>query len=183
MNKSITIRRAAVRKWPVRVTLAECDDAGNIAVERVFIAHWRPFTEAEHSDLVRRVDAAYPLPAVAAAPATDEANPGKTHEMPALPDIDYFMRRNAMYFEALVVGWGSEVVDEAGAAVPFSVDALRQMLTGPDGRAFGTAFNVAVNEIRFGGARKNSPPARAPGPAPAPADGVEGSPAATLPTT
>lgn len=142
------VRKTEYRAWPVTVKLLESDVLGIVTeTEQTFVGHFKAISEAKHQSIIEALDAAYPLPA------------GQERlDMPAV------LRRNADYFSRLLVGWGPEVADENGAPLPFSVEALTAMITGPDGLAISAALSRAANELRFGIApAKNSLTSPAPG--------------------
>lgn len=157
------VRKLNHRPWPVTVKLQEGDAAGNVVeTAQTFVVHVRPFTEAEHADMMVALDAAWPLP-----------------EGRDRLDLKSILVRNADYFARLVVGWGPEVTDEAGLPLPYSSEALTALVTGPDGLALSAALNQAVNELRFGIApAKNSATSPMPG-----EDSSAGEVATSLPTT
>lgn len=155
------VRKTAYRAWPVTVLLQEGDAAGNvIEVAQRFVVHFRPFTEAEHQDIVDALEKAFPLPE------------GKERH-----GIDIALQRNAEYFFRLLAGWGAEVTDESGQPIPYSAEALADLVTGPDGLAVSAGLVRAVNELRFGVApEKNSSPSVAPGDSSAATGGATSSP-------
>lgn len=142
------VRKIAHRPWPVTVKTLEGDASGNVVeAAQTFVAHYRPFTEREFSALLAEAEKMYPT--VGDAPLTYET----------------LLLRNAHLFGALVVGWGAEVVDEAGQPIPFSRDVLASMVTGPDGLALSAGIHASLYQLRHGIApEKNSSASPAPGP-------------------
>lgn len=142
------IRKLKHRAWPVSVTLQESDANGAVAaIEQTFVAHFKPVTEEEREAITAAADAAHPVP-----------------EGEERLSMKALLARNATYFSAMLMGWGPEVTDDAGAPIPFSAKELTALITGPDGVAFSAALVQADNEIRFGMApAKNSRPSAAPG--------------------
>ncbi|MEO4030694.1 hypothetical protein ABH313_21915 [Chromobacterium vaccinii] len=69
----------------------------------------------------------------------------------AFPDM---LRANVSKFSRLLVGWEG-VIDGDGGQVPFSVDVLSQLVTGPDGAAFSRGIWEAINELTYGVREKN----------------------------
>ncbi|MEN2424724.1 hypothetical protein AA0N74_01595 [Chromobacterium vaccinii] len=64
------------------------------------------------------------------------------------------LQANVDKFGQLLVGWEG-VTDAAGAALPFNLDLLHQLVTGPDGAAFSRGIWEAVNELTYGVREKN----------------------------
>lgn len=143
----VIVRKSQLRPWPVTVRLNVADDQGVVTpVEYVFIGHFKPFTEAEHADIVDEIDAMFEKP----------------EGQDVLPRATV-LKRNAAYFGRLLDGWGG-VADEAGAAIPYSLVALTDMVTGPDGWQFSEGLFEAIAQIRNGSApEKNSLTSVAPG--------------------
>lgn len=141
------VRKSQFRPWPVTVRLNVADDQGVVTpVEYVFIGHFKPFTEAEHANLVEEIDDMFEKPE------------GKD----VLPRATV-LKRNAAYFGRLLGGWGG-VVDEAGAEIAYSLAALTDMVTGPDGWQISEGVFEAIAQIRNGSApEKNSLTSAAPG--------------------
>lgn len=159
------VRKLKHRPWPVVVKLQSTNEHGEIVVtEHRFVAHFSAFTEAEYKAILDELTAAD------ATPAQD------------LPIAD-LLERNVALFSRLIVGWGNEVRDEAGQPLPYNIDQLRQLVTGPDGMAISAAINVALAEIRFGAASaKNSPTSAAPGQEPVAAGVATNSPTISQPS-
>lgn len=143
------VRKINYRPWPVKVVFQEADAAGVIqSLEQTFIGHFRPFSEAEFE-------------AVSAQVRGDD----KPGDLP----LAELLRRNASLFGSLMSGW-SGVADASGVPLPYSTEALCELVTGPDGLAISAGINTALSEIRFGAAAaKNLPTSGGDGPAPAPA--------------
>lgn len=150
---SFKIRKTAYRAWPVSVTLQEGDAAGNVTnVTQTFVAHFKPFSERDFAEALTDVETFHPAPAVVP-PASE----------PVL-SFELILVRNADLFGRFVTGWGSEVTDESGNPIPYSTEALSDLVTGPDGLAVSAGFAAAFNELRFGrAAEKNSLTLAAPG--------------------
>jgi hypothetical protein len=128
------VRKTDYRAWPVTVRLQECDAAGNVAeIEQTFVAHFKPFSEAENAQIVAEIEQRYPPRA--------EGEPVNLSET---------LKRNAMYFGRVIVGWGPEVTDDSGVPLKFSQEALAQLITGPDGLAISAALSHAVGQLRYG---------------------------------
>lgn len=144
------VRKINYRPWPVKVVFQEADAAGVIqSLEQTFIGHFRPFSEAEFE-------------AVSAQVRGDD----KPGDLP----LAELLRRNADLFGSLLSGW-SGVADVNGVPLPYSTEALRELVTGPDGLVVSAAINVALGEIRFGAAAaKNSTTSGGDGRMPAPAE-------------
>jgi hypothetical protein len=144
---SFKIRKLDHRAWPVTVILQESDAQGVVtALEQTFVAHWKPVTEADREAITAAVDADHPI--------------AKSDQR----DMKALLARNAAYFGHLIVGWGTDVCDDAGTPVPFSTATLTALITGKDGLAVSSALVKADNEIRFGIApTKNSKTSLAPG--------------------
>lgn len=145
------VRKIFTRPWPVTVTQHVSDLEGSVTeATSTFIAHFKSFSESTLDALQKDAEARHP------ATGTDGA-----------PRIGESMRRNAHVFCGVLDGWGPEVVDEAGQPVPYSEDALRALIGGPDGVLVSAALFTALGQIRFGAApaknAKTSPP---PGPTP-----------------
>lgn len=157
------VRKASHRAWPVTVKLQDCHPNGDVyEVEQSFVGHFRAFTEAEYKAIVAEVEAIYP--------PQPEGTP---------IDFSQTLTRNAEFFARLIVGWGPEVADENGQTLLFSTDALKAMITGPDGMAISAGLAVAVGQLRFGAApAKNSPTSPAHG-----ASSAAGEAGTNLPTT
>lgn len=148
----LKLRKLNYRPWPVGVTLQECLEATGEVVEvrQTFVAHFRPFTEDEFMLAREAALAAVPPPA-----GSEESS----------PPMQVVLRRNTVFFGALLCGWGADVLDETGAPLPYSAEALTALVTGPDGIAVSAGVNQALLELRFGMApQKNLRPSPAPGP-------------------
>lgn len=142
------VRKIEHRPWPVAVKMLSGTPDGEV-VETVatFVAHWRPFTEKEFADLLTEAEVTYPVSGDA--PLT----------------YGTLLLRNAHLFSGLMVGWGPEVVDEAGQPIPFSREALVSMVTGPDGLALSAGIHASLYQLRHGFApEKNSNASPVPGP-------------------
>lgn len=155
---SFIIRKTKHRAWPVSVRQAECGADGVVSETTAsFVAHFAPFTEAQLESARKAAEALYPLPEGAAADA--------------LPSIALVLARAAALYAEVIVGWGPEVQDEAGASIPFSQGKLREMVTGPDGYAIMLGIAAALGDLRFGVApAKNSNALAGPGAMPAAAE-------------
>jgi hypothetical protein len=180
---ALRVRKDGVRKWPVTVKTKVGDDAGNVAeVEQTFVAHWKAITEAERRQILEELDLAFGSRPTADAVLADVVgivgDPDGAGRDPrdVLVRVARVMRRmeeesaeavlerNAVYFGRLLAGWGDEVVGEDGQSIPFSADALHQLITGLDGNAISRALIEADNQIRYGMApRKNASTSPAPG--------------------
>lgn len=181
----LRVRKAAYRAWPVTVKLAESNEQGEIVdIEHTFVAHWKPISEKQRRQLVAELDKKFPpIPGPAsppekcphcgeALPTPAPGNAGKPQE------LDLVLERNAAYFAERLCGWGPEVQDEAGNPLPFSAEALADLVTGEDGLAISAALNLADIDLRYGlGARKNSPTSAAPGASAGAAEAETSSPA------
>ncbi|MBM2884905.1 hypothetical protein JFK97_10950 [Chromobacterium phragmitis] len=64
------------------------------------------------------------------------------------------LQANVDKFARLLVGWEG-VTDADGQPLPFSLDLLRQLVTGPDGAAFSRGIWEAINELTYGAREKN----------------------------
>jgi hypothetical protein len=178
---ALKVRKSASRHWPVRVALQECDAAGVVnEVEQTFVAHFKPITEADRQALIDELDAACGASATAEAVlaevrtiiGADGAGDARDVLMRVAAALrrmgdlttEESLKRNAMYFERLVVGWGDEVRGEDDKPIPFSAEVLRELITGPDGNAISRGLIDADNQIRYGVApRKNASTSPAPG--------------------
>lgn len=148
-------RKLDHRPWPVSVGFLDCDEAnGEVTeTEQTFIAHFKPFSEAELLAARRQVFG-------------DEADAAVKATLDEMP-VARYAELEAAFFCALVTGW-SKVTDEIGSHVPYSGAALTALCTGQDGPAFRRGFNRAISQIRFGVApAKNAGTSPSPGPAPA----------------
>ncbi|OHX10505.1 hypothetical protein BI347_22270 [Chromobacterium sphagni] len=72
-------------------------------------------------------------------------------EQAAFPDM---LQANVGKFSRLLVGWEG-VTDADDKPLPFSLDLLRQLVTGPDGAAFSRGIWEAINELTYGAREKN----------------------------
>lgn len=145
------IRKLNHRPWPVTVTALECDEATGevLAIEQKFIAHFKPFSESEFMKIRDAAQASVPLPE-----GVDVDS----------PPMEITLARNAALFARIICGWGPEVTDESGQPVPYSTEALSELVTGPDGIAFSAGLSQALMEVRFGIApAKNSKTSPMPG--------------------
>lgn len=156
------VRKAAVRKWPVTVTFLDGDDAGNVTEQRfTFVAHFKPLTEKQYKEVDAKVEAEFPLPKPL--PPAEEGSM-EVREAPAPPGNDYRQARHAFFFSLLLCGWGNEVTDEAGLPIPFSTEALTEIITGPDSDPIVMGLFIAYGQFRRGEApAKNSPTSPVPG--------------------
>lgn len=155
---AFTVRRTKHRAWPVSIKQPTCGDDGDV-IETVvtFVAHFAAFTETDLEAAIADAEKRYPLP-----------------KKMTSPPLSLSLTRNAAVFRSLIVGWGAEVKDEAGASIPFSGDALADLVTGPDGLAVSTGINAALFQLRFGTApAKNSPASPEPGAISAPAEAAQ----------
>lgn len=145
------VRKTAHRAWPVTVKQAVgLADGSVVESTSSFVAHFSAFSEAELEAAKAAAEAAFPLPEGSAADA--------------IPPLPLTLQRAATLYAGLLVGWGPEVTDEAGTPLAFSVDALRALVTGPDGYAVMQGIGQALGELRFGVApAKNSPTSPVPG--------------------
>lgn len=182
---SFIVRKTKHRAWPVTVNQPACSDAGEVTeTKATFVAHFAPFTEAEIEAAIAQAKKDHPAPKVKVPPFDGIVEKtGEFVEEEGPVPMSLSLVRNAQVFSRVVVGWGSEVKDEAGQSIPFSVDVLKELVTGPDGVLVSGAFNRALFELRYGIAReKNSSASPAPGGDSAPAEAVTNSPA-TLPSS
>ena len=62
---------------------------------------------------------------------------------------------NAITFSKLLDGW-SDIEDTDGNPLPFSLDSLKMVLSGPDFSPFSIAIWEASNEVHFGIAREKN---------------------------
>jgi hypothetical protein len=147
---SFTLRKLKYRPWPVTVKLLESDDAGQVVESEFnFVAHFKPFSEAEIKALAERT--------------IDAKVDGEKKEERAIAEL---LEKNHEFFSPLLDGW-SKVVSEAGEPLPYHDETLHAMVTGPDGMAISAGLHNAIREIRFGVApAKNLPTSAAPGPNP-----------------
>jgi hypothetical protein len=148
-------RKLTHRPWPVAVAFLDCDEATGAVTEteQTFIAHFKPFSEADLLAARRQIFG-------------DEADPTNKARLEEMPVAVYAMLE-AAFFAALVTGW-TQVSDESGGGVPYSDAALTALCTGEDGPAFRRGFNRAISQIRFGVApAKNAETSPSPGPTPA----------------
>lgn len=155
----LKFRKLDYRPWPVGVTFQVCDEATGVVteVEQTFIAHFKPFSEA---DLLRARREVF-------GDETDVANNARIN---ALPVAEYAVMESC-FFAALVCGWSS-IADEDGSPVSYSATALQGLCAGPDGAAFRRGINRAITQIRFGVApAKNAETSPSPGPVPASGEG------------
>lgn len=169
---SFILRKLKHRPWPVTVKLLDANEAGEVSEnEFTFVLHFKPFTEAEFKAALDALnDEKAPAAAGEQAPAADA-------EKPVDRPIAATLEKNSQLFAQLVDGW-NKVLDEAGQPVPYSPDALRALVIGPDGMAVSTGIHRALTELRFGLApAKNLPTSAAPGPSPAAAEVATNSPA------
>lgn len=113
-------------RWPVKVQLPA---DGGLTAEQEFLGVFKRL-------------------APEAAIALAQQGVDETASFPAM------LQANVEKFGQLLVGWDG-VTDAAGAALPFSQDLLRQLVTGPDGAAFSRGIWEAVNELTYGVREKN----------------------------
>ena len=160
---AFTIKKLKHRPWPVTVKRVVSSEDGVITeVEDAFVAHFKPFDEAEYKALLDRF-------------SIDVK--GADGEIKTDHPIADLLDNNAHIFCELLVGW-AKVLDDERNPVPFSPAGLRALVTGSDGLAVSTGINKAIAELRFGIApAKNSQTSVEPGHAPAPAEGSTNSPA------
>jgi hypothetical protein len=159
-----TVRQSNARKWPVHVKCLVGNDAGDVAeITRTFVAHFAPLSEKQYKAIHADADLRFPLGTPKKAiptPVDDVRTLGEPfeacsadadgHASDGRPDTDYLLARNAYIFGRVMIGWGPEVCDEDGQPIAFSVQALEEMVTGPDGLAVSAALNEALLQIRFG---------------------------------
>lgn len=159
-----TVRKIKNRLWPVTVTGAVCQEDGSVTVvKQTFIAHWAPFTAEDLEGINQELDKRFPKTVI-----TVDAEGKMKLPDGKFPSDSQVLARNAAFYPQLIKGWGAEVKDEAGNAIPYSESALAAMITGPDGMAFSNGLGAALQEIRTGAAPlKNSPTSPESGPPPA----------------
>lgn len=151
-------RKAGHRAWPVTVSLMVCAEETGLVTrsDHSFIAHFTIFSESDYRAAFAAAKVAVPAP-----------EGGDDDDLP----LGVGLKRNADLYSRLICGWGPEVVDPAGASVPYSVEALTEFVTGPDGMAISAGINSAITELRLGIApAKNLQTSPSPGPT---ADEVE----------
>jgi len=163
---AFTVRKSALRPWPVKVQLLVGNESGEVQpAEFDFVLHFKPFGEDEFDRIIKEGRAAFDVPAsvehtasgvdgeaLAPIPVPPEPTPAET------------LAINARIFPALVGDW-SHLADEHGNPLPYSEAAFAALIVGPDGLAISHGINVALTQLRFGIApAKNAPPSPAPGP-------------------
>jgi hypothetical protein len=123
--------------WPVDVRVPA---AGGEFVTQRFTALIKVLSEAEYQTLlaVPEPAPAKPAPDAPAAPAAPEKTE-KEH-----------LEDNAQLFPSFIAGWGTDVQTPDGKPVPFSVQALKDVVTGPHGKAVSAGLWHAVYEVRHG---------------------------------
>lgn len=133
---SFTLRKLKYRPWPVTVKLLSSDDDGNVTeTEFGFVAHFKPFSEAEIKALAdRTID------------SKEGLKEGEKKEERLIAEM---LEKNYEFFSPLLEGW-SKVANEAGEALAYHDETLRQMIIGPDGMAISVGFHNAIREVRFG---------------------------------
>ncbi len=72
-----------------------------------------------------------------------------------LVDSETANEANAITFSKLLDGW-SDIEDTEGNPLPFSLDSLKMVLSGPDFSPFSIAIWEASNEVHFGIAREKN---------------------------
>ncbi len=72
-----------------------------------------------------------------------------------LVDSETANEANAITFSKLLDGW-SDIEDTDGNPLPFSLDSLKMVLSGPDFSPFSIAIWEASNEVHFGIAREKN---------------------------
>lgn len=72
-----------------------------------------------------------------------------------LVDSETANEANAITFSKLLDGW-SDIEDTDGNPLPFSLDSLKMVLSGPDFLPFSIAIWEASNEVHFGIAREKN---------------------------
>lgn len=131
----LIVRKLPHRPWPVTVTLMNCSESGEVTeLRQTFVAHFAVLSEEEIT---------------AASDSVYKTGDGSVTE-PAEKPLFEVLKKNAEFFCKMLVGWGSEVVDESLKPIPFSAKALTAMVTGPDGVAVSTGINRAIFEFRHG---------------------------------
>lgn len=188
---SFTLRKLKYRPWPVTVKLLEGNEAGEVSEsEFTFVLHFKPFSEAEFKDALEATEASEASEAEKALPTNDDkttvadAEPvaATDSEKPVERPIAQLLEKNSKLFVRLTEGWG-KVLTEDGSPAPYSPEALRALVRGPDGLAVSAGIHRALNELRFGIApAKNLPTSAAPGPVPAAGEVVTNSPATSTPS-
>lgn len=86
-------------------------------------------------------------------------SPAQLHELANSAGLDdlglpEMLAANVGKFAGVLTDW-SGVKDTAGQAVPFSMEVLRKLVTGPDGAAFSRGIWTALNELAYGVREKN----------------------------
>lgn len=86
-------------------------------------------------------------------------SPAQLHELANSASVEglsfpEMLAANVDKFAEVLTGW-SGVKDTAGQAVPFDVEVLRNLVTGPDGAAFSRGVWEALNELAYGVREKN----------------------------
>lgn len=151
----LTYRKLDYRPWPITVGFLVCDETTGAVteVEQSFIAHFKPFTEADLLEARRKLFG-------------DEVEAEDRQRIADMAVAAYAVLE-AGFFAALMCGW-AQMTNEAGTPLPYSAEALTGLCCGPDGAAFRRGINRAVSEIRFGVApAKNAETSPSPGPVPA----------------
>lgn len=120
-------------RWPVEVTLPV--DGGETVTYQFTGIFNRLSNEA--LDALLGVDADTNLESLV---KEQKENPKRAQEV---------LRENAEIFPKLLVGW-EDVKTSDGKSFPFSVSALQQHVTGPNGTFLSIGIWRAVNEIRSG---------------------------------
>ncbi|WP_047243153.1 hypothetical protein [Chromobacterium subtsugae] len=123
---AFVVKKDETIRWPVKVQLPA---DGGLTMEQEFLGVFkRVAPEAVIALAQQGVDESVTFPAM--------------------------LQANVDKFGQLLVGWDG-VTDAVGAALPFSLDLLRQLVTGPDGAAFSRGIWEAVNELTYGVREKN----------------------------
>lgn len=175
---SFVVRKTKYRAWLVTVKQSDCDAAGVVVESKsTFVAHFTAISEETMEALIAEAKAAHPVIKTAVASLEGAAaSPLPLAEDEFVP-WSLMLKRNAHLFRNLIVGWGPEVKDENGNPIPFTPDALADLVTGPDGMAISSGINDAVREMRYGIApAKNSNASAAPGEISAPTEAPTSSP-------
>ncbi|AVG17776.1 hypothetical protein CFN79_18950 [Chromobacterium vaccinii] len=123
---AFVVKERSPIRWPVKVQLPT--DGGQTS-------------EHEFLGLFNRLPPADVI-AMAEEGVTEQAN---------FPDM---LRNNVSKFSRLLIGWEG-VIDGDGKPLPFSLDLLRQLVTGPDGAAFSRGIWEAINDLTYGVREKN----------------------------
>lgn len=166
------MRKAGSRPWPVKFTLLDSNEEGEVApIEQGFIGFFVPFNEQQYDDIIAEEERKF----FGIDAAIVEANATAGESLAVIPQAPPIGERpphvtlalNARIFARFMNGW-SKVMDADGNPIAYSTAALAELVTGPDGMAISVGINQALAQIRFGIApAKNAQASPAPGLVPA----------------